>query len=197
MRTRRLSNYDDGVETSAYVCPSQNTWLAVSFVFSDFGFSGSWKLLTARFYQSTVETAHDQVELHVLNSDGSGDLAGSTPVTFTTITGWNDVDLSGQNIIVSGDFWIAYRWLGQFLAPCLATDTPSLHGRSFSGSPGSWTLDDDYWIRAVISSLCGGAAVGGVLMPANTFALLSPWLAVIAMVGCIGTIVVVAKKREK
>ena len=40
-------------------------------------------------------------------------------------------------------------------------------------------------------------AVGGVVMPTNMFALLSPWLAVIGLVGCIGTAAVVAKKREK
>jgi len=39
-------------------------------------------------------------------------------------------------------------------------------------------------------------AVGGVVIPANTLSLVSPWLAVIGLVGCIGTIVVVAKKRR-
>jgi len=39
-------------------------------------------------------------------------------------------------------------------------------------------------------------AVGGCLQPVNTFALLSPWLAVIGLVGCIGTVVVVAKKQR-
>ena len=39
-------------------------------------------------------------------------------------------------------------------------------------------------------------AVGGCVQPVNTFALLSPWLAVIGLVGCIGTVAVVAKKRE-
>jgi hypothetical protein len=38
-------------------------------------------------------------------------------------------------------------------------------------------------------------AVGGVVEPANTFALLSPWLAVIGLAGCIGTVAVVARKR--
>jgi len=38
--------------------------------------------------------------------------------------------------------------------------------------------------------------VGGVLTPANTLALLSPWLAVIGLVGCIGTVVAVARKRR-
>jgi hypothetical protein len=40
-------------------------------------------------------------------------------------------------------------------------------------------------------------AVGGVVMPTDTLAILGPWLAVIGLVGCVGTIVVVAKKHEK
>jgi hypothetical protein len=39
-------------------------------------------------------------------------------------------------------------------------------------------------------------AVGGCVQPVNTFALLSPWLLTIGLVGCIGTVVVVAKKRR-
>jgi hypothetical protein len=46
----------------------------------------------------------------------------------------------------------------------------------------------------VPSTCC--AAVGGCVQPVNTFALLSPWLVVIGLVGCVGTIVVVAKKRH-
>jgi hypothetical protein len=40
-------------------------------------------------------------------------------------------------------------------------------------------------------------AVGGCVQPVNNFALLSPWLAVIGLVGCIGTVAVVAKKRRQ
>jgi hypothetical protein len=40
------------------------------------------------------------------------------------------------------------------------------------------------------------AAVGGCVQPANTFALLSPWFALIGLVGCIGTAVVVSRKRR-
>jgi hypothetical protein len=39
-------------------------------------------------------------------------------------------------------------------------------------------------------------AVGGVVMPVNTLAILGPWFAVIGLVGCIGTAIVVAKKRR-
>ena len=48
-----------------------------------------------------------------------------------------------------------------------------------------------------VPSTCSScAAVGGCVQPVNTFALLSPWMAVIGLVGCIGTVVVVAKKRQ-
>lgn len=38
--------------------------------------------------------------------------------------------------------------------------------------------------------------VGGIVIPVDTFAVLGPWVAVMALVGCIGTVVVVAKKRR-
>jgi len=41
-----------------------------------------------------------------------------------------------------------------------------------------------------------GAPVGGVVMPANTLALVAPWFAVIGLVACIATVFVVAKKRR-
>jgi len=188
--------YDDGVEES-YACPSQNEWRAVEFVLSDFGLSGSWKLLTARFYQSTMETAYGPVELHVLNSDGSGDWPGSTPITVTTTppAGWNDVDLSGQNVIVSGDFWIAYKWLETGLHPCLGLEYSAVDGRSYYGSPGSWTVDGtyDYMIRALIGSL-GGAAVGDVVEPVNKLVVFAPYVALLGVIAAVA--VIICKKTE-
>ena len=43
---------------------------------------------------------------------------------------------------------------------------------------------------------CSTAAVGGCVQPVNTFTLLSPWLAIVGLVGCIGTVAVIAKKRQ-
>jgi len=49
---------------------------------------------------------------------------------------------------------------------------------------------------AVVCSFTNSPApVGGVVIPANNFAIVAPWLAVIGLVGCVGTVVVVAKKR--
>ena len=65
------------------------------------------------------------------------------------------------------------------------TVTPPLGGVGAIGS-GSASFD-------VAGPCC---AVGGCVQPVNTFAMLSPWLAVIGLVGCIGTVVVVAKRRR-
>jgi hypothetical protein len=44
-------------------------------------------------------------------------------------------------------------------------------------------------------TFCPSSPVGGVVMPAN-FAIVAPWLAVIGLAACIGTVVVVAKKHQ-
>ena len=39
-------------------------------------------------------------------------------------------------------------------------------------------------------------AVGGFIEPVNKLAIVAPWLVVIGLLGCIGTVVLVAKKRH-
>ena len=58
------------------------------------------------------------------------------------------------------------------------------------------TVDCSVWNSPETPPVEPEAPVGGVVMPANTLALVAPWLAVIGVVACIGTAVVVAKKRE-
>lgn len=47
---------------------------------------------------------------------------------------------------------------------------------------------------AVIAHVTISAPVGGFMEPVNKLVVLAPWLAVISLVGCIGTVVVVTKK---
>jgi hypothetical protein len=54
----------------------------------------------------------------------------------------------------------------------------------------------DYWVEVGAAFFSAPAAVGGVVMPANSFAIVAPWLAVIGVVGCIGVVVVVVKRRR-
>jgi hypothetical protein len=186
--------YDDGVDES-YDCPEQNQWRAVKFVLSDFGISGSWRLLTARVYRSGREGGNGQLELHILNSAGTGDLPGTSPIIFTTTgSGWNDIDLSANNIIVSGDFWIAYRWVNPGANPCIAIDQSAASAKSYDGSPGSWTLYTyEYMIRAVVDP--SAAAVGGVVVPTNSFEILAPYIALVGLVAVISVTFVVKKRK--
>jgi len=68
-----------------------------------------------------------------------------------------------------------------------------------AGASGSYSVIVDY-LGEQFSDPVGFStscpAVGGVVMRTNTFALVSPWLAVIASVVCIGTVVVVARKHR-
>ena len=67
------------------------------------------------------------------------------------------------------------------------TFTNRCHGTVNMTPTGSGTFTTD--------PTCG--AVGGVVIPANTLAVLGPWLAVIGLVGCIGTVALVTKKRRQ
>ena len=49
-----------------------------------------------------------------------------------------------------------------------------------------------------VPSTCGReCAVGGCVQPVNKLAMLSPWLAIIGLVGCIGTAIVVTRNRRR
>jgi hypothetical protein len=187
--------YDDGVDES-YDCPEQNQWRAVKFVLSDFGISGSWRLLTARVYRSGREGGNGQLELHILNSAGTGDLSGTSPIIFTTIgSGWNDIDLSANNIVVSGDFWIAYRWVNPGANPCIAIDQSAASGRSYDGSPGSWTpYTYDYMIRAVVD--LAAAPVGGISSPVNKIEILTPYIALAGLVAAVSTVYIISRRKS-
>jgi hypothetical protein len=51
-------------------------------------------------------------------------------------------------------------------------------------------------VLGLVLTLGNAAAVGGVVIPVNMFAVLAPWLAVIGVVGCIVTVAIVARKRQ-
>ena len=70
--------------------------------------------------------------------------------------------------------------------------------RTFYSSTDLSGLTNPYGFNVLVRVDIGdhnAPAVGDIVMPMNTAAVLGPWLVVIGLVGCIGTIVVVAKKR--
>jgi hypothetical protein len=140
-----------------------------------------------------------QAKVHVLDATGKIDLV--TPFSLTLVGGWNTVSI--PSALVSGDFYVAFECGTGGLD--IRIDTGPVTGHSFIGN--IWESDGkvhffgirpqwNYMIRAYVDPAPEPAPVGGVVIPANAFVLISPWLAVIGLVGCIGTVVVVAKKRQ-
>lgn len=97
--------------------------------------------------------------------------------------------------MVTGDFWVAVEYLTAN-SPYLGIDTSSVGGRSYSGYPGFWNpgVRANLMIRAVIE--CVGAPVGGVVMPTNTLAILSPYLALAGLIAVVSTVVAAKRKRD-
>ena len=106
------------------------------------------------------------------------DLPGPPTVYFFNRQGnllWQDTTISGDKLSISCD--------GRTLAV---------------GTPYTPVPDTAYLLDTGFSTpCCGVEAVGGAVMPVNGFAVLAPWLAVIGLVGCIGTVAFVTKKRRR
>jgi len=104
------------------------------------------------------------------------------------------VDVSGLGIVVTGDFYVI---LQRIVDLPLVTRDDANSGHSFEGGnlAGLTTVSLGDWLTRV--DIDPIAPVGGIVTPVDTFAILGPWLAVIGLVGCIGTIVVLAKKRRQ
>jgi hypothetical protein len=112
--------------------------------------------------------------------------------------GWftcRGLDVSSWGIIVTGDFFVILYKAGntpEYDTGPKVSPVRSFYGDSLAGLSNS--PDGNFLIRVDIDPIV--APVGGIVAPVNTFAVLAPWLAVIGLVGCIGTVVVVAKKRR-
>jgi len=195
-------SYDDGSAEDTFFVPSAGYCYGNRFVQGESNWPAGWssvRVLTARFYVNS-EQGSLQVRIRVLDSAKNNLM---TPLTLTHPhpTVWWDVDLSAYDVVASGEFYLVWQQV-EMMTAGPGGDISGFKSRSYRGaSPTTWILDpnqDNFLIRAVVENATPASApVGGVVMPTNTFALVSPWLAVIGLVGCIGTVVVVAKKRRR
>jgi len=174
------------------------------------GYGGSFSYAGVRFsLPSGVNSAHlldiqygwgtltdtNALTIYITGSDHTTPLAAPIPVATSTWL-WNTVDVSGSGVVVSGDFYVVVQRTTTVIGSSLAFDNAANVGRSYFGSSLAsliYTYGQNWMIRVDIDPI-SALPVGGVVIPANMFAVLSPWLAVIGLVGCIGTAVVVAKK---
>jgi len=135
----------------------------------------------------------DNLRIHITGPDHVTELTSPILVTTTSAsTGFQDVDVSARNIIVTGDFWVVLENLGG--QGNAVQDAKRDYDRSFTGGSLAGlttpTFYGDILIRAVIEPVGG---VGGVVLPTNTLAVLVPYLAVI---GLVATATVAVKKRR-
>jgi hypothetical protein len=180
--------YDDGTYDGHAAQPPAGTLAAVRFSLPD-GVSSA-KLLTARYF---IAYSPSMFTVYIYDSDFTTKLCPSFDVT-PGGTGWFDVDLTSKNIVVRGDFFIAIEWLST--SPGIGTDDNSpATGRSYYQNLGEeWTLWPglDLMIRAVIDPI---TPVGGVVVPTNTLAILTPYLALAGLIAAISTIFVIKKRK--
>lgn len=117
---------------------------------------------TLRFY---VHGEGESVRVYVLNS--SQQPVYSKDVFFPGGTGWFDVDISGDSVSVSGQFYVGWMWTSEHACPPCSWLNLDKNGppqyRSYIGTPGHLTLvrdvpedhgvrQENYMIRAVIET---------------------------------------------
>jgi hypothetical protein len=144
--------------------------------------------LTARIYK--IQDPDTEVYVHILGSDGATPL--TTPLLFdvNVDNAWNDLDLSGRNIIVTGDFYIAIEYLEY--GPHIGRTWDVVGWRSYRGEPGNWIgpTDSDDMIRAVVEET---GPVSGEILPINLLQLLAPYLTIVTVI--VGASAILYKKR--
>jgi len=187
-----LAYDDNGAEMGATTAPP--LYFAVEFSLPSGWSTG--RLLKARY---NIYADPTTFRVHIYGSDGTTELLIPSLVVTPSATGWFDVDLTAYNIIISADFYVAmeFQTVNQ---PRIGYDTlpaPSA-GRSYVGTPGSWIsmTDGDLMIRAVVEQILAPRPVGGVLVPVNKLVLLSPYLAILGLVGAV-TVAVAIQRRWK
>jgi hypothetical protein len=111
------------------------------------------------------------------------------------------LSLTDYGIVVTGDFFLILNKVGTTgsLDNGLVSPPPdrSFIGDSLPGLVPLFPPDHNNFLLRVDVDPISPAAVGGIVTPVNTFVIFAPWLAVIGVVACIGTVVVVAKKRRQ
>ncbi len=207
--------YDDDDEDEAVCAPEDGvTWFAVRFALPDGWSSGS--LSAFQVFKSGMEGSS---EMGLLNTVVYG--PGVSPTSGPNLLGlglysleppggsWKEkIFYATPPVVVPREFYILFG-LGYRLpfdpspvypGSCIGLDTDGSDGRTYSSPDGpvfNWILvGGDLMARALVDPVSTSAPVGGVVLPVDAFVILAPWLAVIGLLGCIGTVAIVVRKRR-
>jgi len=149
--------------------------LAVSIVLS----------LTASAYADTIliDPSSGPVGTHVVVTTGEDFILGDSSCTVSS----KPSGLISNPTCVLSPIDLGQRASASFTVACAPAGDYTV---ILTGNP------SENQVSTSFSNEGGSCPVGGVVLPVNTLVLVSPWLAVIGIVGCISTVVVVAKKRH-
>jgi hypothetical protein len=159
----------------------------------------------------------EAVEVKIGTMNQGGDDTVTLTVRRWTITG-TVIATASKDLVQGSEGWVYFSLTPVFVTPgstyviqlqatkntfgwLASSSNPYPRGVAIDTEPGEGTHSEpeiDFCFRTYGSGSTSTPAgpVGGFIMPVNTFAVLAPWVAVIGLVGCIGTVVVVSRKRR-
>jgi hypothetical protein len=172
--------------------------IAVRFAVGDFAPWPKALLLAVSFFSYS---GTEPFRVHIFGNLGGGcsgtDLTAPFDVSFYQRRR-NTYEVLNRSIVISEEFCVAAEWL---------TDSQPIFGtsnrtrspyppHSYYNMGERWTLQtsSDFMIRADVQEYA--SANQGFIGPLNNFAIISPWLVVIGVAGCIVIVVLVGRRRR-
>lgn len=152
------------------------------------------RLLKVR-YQWSSSGQGATLNIHITKADHQTELTSPIPTwSSSSSPSWNELDISGRGILVSGDFYVVLENTADGNA--IFDQNPVWPQRSFGGSSlATLTYEElgDYLIRVVIEPIV--RPVGGILITVNKLEVLAPYLALVGLVGAV-TVAVAIRRRS-
>ena len=130
-QTVHEESYDDGTSESTWNPAASNNWAAVKYSAATTG----EEVMRFKWYQVGSGGAM-YVKIFADDSGMPGDELYSG-VTTGGVDGWNDKDLSTQDLVVSGDFWVGVKTFATTLP--MGVDTTTDAGASMTNDGGGWS----------------------------------------------------------
>ena len=130
-QTVHEESHDDGMAESQWHPASSNNWAAVKYTAAETG----EEVMRFKWYQ-----IGDGGAMYVKVFEDNGGMPGNelySGVTTGGMDGWNDKDLSGEDMVVSGDFWVGVKTFATTLP--MGVDTTSDTGMSMTDEGSGWS----------------------------------------------------------
>ena len=169
----------------------------------------SAKLLTVEYYWNTFPTT---VRIHITQADHMTEMTGSPIISVVSAIAFNDQDVSGLGIVVTGDFFVVLENIGTGGA---VFDNSAPSGRSFYCMFSPCTLatltnaiSNNFLIRVVVDPIPATTTttvpppavhplnVGGEMFPVNMLRVVAPWVAAMLALTVIAVDALVIRRRK-